>query len=1696
MATPEQRFTVGNRKLTLKELRALSAPELRALVGAPKTASEMAAETSKQFEAAQQPELKAPSQVKPLRVRTGAAFDASPVPTSSKSQPAPPSVPATPAIEGPKERPDPESAPVMTRGETQAVQALMAPTRSPRDTGLAQRMREQVAGQIIRRADDERAVPGTRGYVLAQKIVEAAKEDPDLVPIYDEVDIERTGLGPTIHRIAQKKQKELGIPYEEALQAAKRIANAHVTIGDWPPGFVGMPETLDPAKKLPAGRELVAALKPQVEIVGFSRRGKIMTPRAESPVAYLFRIADLPQSAAVGAIEGIAEGKEGQDLVKSVIKGIREGRIFYDAANTISAESDWVKENPLAELKLKQLGIGLTLVTPGVLGVAAAGPRAAKLVSKIPSEMVARQADRSAKLLNDARSALDEGDNARAFKLLADSGKIESQQRKKATAMREAISIEEARLVEKEIELGDPDRIADEELAKALPGQAGKDLISMNPSDRRHKTEINRVNTQDFRTLFDFQRALKQLLLEEARLAPFADVDPDAARQLADVRAGINATKKNISIRAEATATIAEAVRSGKPTEVFRAVEETETPRAADVLRQRAEEVGATINPNFINQITETGRATIPDTERIKELRSEIDALAADVLEAQDKGVPVAELQSMVSRLKQARLELQQGPTREITANELAQLQDDLELASRARLGVARPSIREREAPAMGLSPSEELEAGAARTARAGERLVSDWSSQVAELQRRIRVIEQSPESAQAGELERLNRQLKTTRAMGPIVKGVRILSKAPSWFKAVAFGLDADADLRALPKEISNRIKAGTRWVDQTASDYNQVLTERNRQKEIEYLTGQPVKSRGGQRYASSGYNSVESMKVRLQQRLSAVENPDALVRYMEQFADEGDLGFIRDLDREQQVAVTDMIKNYFSGDQFLDEIFRSVIGRTPSSTQVFNPPDIELLETLMYISGVTRRQGKHFDGTNAEGLAEIFRKIEAIQGAQAAEVFGQVVAVSGAADEVVRAWSRQGIAIPPEMQSAFGDLLQGKTIHDPALRAKVLELAERVGLGASFSAAEGLATSETFIPLAARERLADSLARALPSSAIAKGQGAEQQNAAAAMLREIIQLEKSIITRGHVITRPEYAMYNSFDRFAQMALETGLDTAAVTWIRQAAVDLTAIPLVENALRVGIGDTAFGARGEKARDILQAGGDRLASALNKLFGAAGHRLEVNKIMDAGDDVITLGDKTYTAKVLNKIFVEEGAASAFDNTELRSIIQNRRELRGLGPLDPSIASQVAESISVRERYGAAITLIEQGYEPRKAMQFVNKAYYDYATSVAKGETTDTGLGLILQTLDPFLAYTKNATRQIYDAVMTPEAAYKMGIIRRAMDEGAPIISEELYNLEVDQYGVDVDALPDNVRQDYFVLKSILNEHYKGKVPEGVQQAVRTIALGQEEIYEGGRLRQLKAIPGLREFINSSGLRELRQAVPPRPDVSRSRFFARGRPQITLTPDMSSQAVRDYMNSQPTESRSSIAFLLPEDTIHGGMKRMLFSALVGASMVNAGKDAWTGDDVTRPADILRFAGEYFDPARSPVIGPAAAALVDAKVPPTRISKTMANLWEHSFPGVPLHRSTYGRGASEITVYKLPPGYDHFWKLSGAKDLDNVFKRIAGNPQLTAMEKQGMIYKAITSVTGIPIIESNRARTADLDMRESMRTLQQK
>ena len=95
-----------------------------------------------------------------------------------------------------------------------------------------------------------------------------------------------------------------------------------------------------------------------------------------------------------------------------------------------------------------------------------------------------------------------------------------------------------------------------------------------------------------------------------------------------------------------------------------------------------------------------------------------------------------------------------------------------------------------------------------------------------------------------------------------------------------------------------------------------------------------------------------------------------------------------------------------------------------------------------------------------------------------------------------------------------------------------------------------------------------------------------------------------------------------------------------------------------------------------------------------------------------------------------------------------------------------VAQDIAEGWSERERFGAMLTLVEMGFEPRVAARITIKALYDYAGSMSKWDRS-----FIINMFLPFWAFQKNANRQLIDTVFSPWGAYRLGVIRRSWEHG-------------------------------------------------------------------------------------------------------------------------------------------------------------------------------------------------------------------------------------------------------------------------------------------------------------------------------------
>jgi hypothetical protein len=1091
-------FKLGDKSFTLQQLRGMSDDDLRKLVGGPRSPEALGRERSKEISKELEPSIKAPPK-KPVgaigpRVRAKEATGESPtVPAPAIKPPAPSPVPAAPARPRPQPRKptqsltellkEPEGKPELSSTEQAQVSALAAPTTSPRDKSRVEAMRESAKKGVIYKAGHELARPGERGHMLAQRIVEQYENDPDLAPILDVTDPAHLGWDNEIRNLAIRLTERKNYTREKALKAAHRIASAKVVIGDWPPGIVTMPETLDP-KKTTLAEEFKAALKPQVEIVGFNRRGQTITPRAEGRVGYFFRMADMGGGALSGLGVGLSEGKIDEDLGREIIEGIREGKIIYDVADAISVNQEWAKNNPQVVVKLKQVAAGLTLFTPDATLLGGALYRGTKRVSRtLRTEGVpllpgpAKKTDEMISDLSGAVEKLKTGDHEEAVHLVRNAERLEREMRVDAKALRDAVTMEEARLAEADFDAGDIHRIADEDLARSLHGEPGKELVTMNPAFRRRITEAEGLQTQDFATTFGLGKPYGDLLVQEDRLKKLVALGQrdfsnkewfKVEKDLRQVQAARKAIQRNIEIRAQANKNVVAALRKNVKGEaegfagesrMFGVLPTAPPKRAVDAIRDEVAQLAmpmVSVDPAALEaKIRRTGKAKIFDAAAIRKLQTQEEELNDAITAGLEMGASLDEIEPLRKKLRGVEVRLRNPPTKEITANDLAELQDQLEQGSMPKLGLAGPGLKERGDMPVGESPVESLERATSALSEMGAKDLGIGSD---------------AQKVLAG------------------------IANVPAVLKSIAFGLDADADLRKLPPELIKRIKGGVRFIDQSASDFNRLIRDGDEANKIAYLTGERVKFANGQRVPTSGVDFVAKMQLRIATKLARMgpEEAEGVQNTIARFHNEG-LAWVRDLPEVERRGVVREVKEFWVGDELLDEIYRTT-GRQPGVSEeavTLNPVDVEIMETLLHISGQTQRNGRNFMGSSKQALQELLRKVDAVYGSanpKATDAVAQSIGVLGNVDEVVRGWTATKTAIPENLQRAYADLLQGKAFDDPEERREVMRLANEAGLGAAFKSMLGLSATEVYMPAVAIQRIKEGLDRVLPRGRVGK--------------------------------------------------------------------------------------------------------------------------------------------------------------------------------------------------------------------------------------------------------------------------------------------------------------------------------------------------------------------------------------------------------------------------------------------------------------------------------------------------------------------------------------------------------------------------------------------------------------------------------
>jgi len=449
---------------------------------------------------------------------------------------------------------------------------------------------------------------------------------------------------------------------------------------------------------------------------------------------------------------------------------------------------------------------------------------------------------------------------------------------------------------------------------------------------------------------------------------------------------------------------------------------------------------------------------------------------------------------------------------------------------------------------------------------------------------------------------------------------------------------------------------------------------------------------------------------------------------------------------------------------------------------------------------------------------------------------------------------------------------------------------VARREAIQASVAAAS---EGETFFPEAAVRMIDAALDRAIDEAGILKEHGKLGKGEIAAdMALDGLRALKAAVTKGVFFPRNAMITMDQFDAARQTAIGYGYRQAARNAVRQSLPSLVALaPGGGIALRTSAGQRVLAAaqnvgdasakgigyllgidNGEVV--VLRAPTKEGATKLQVAASAARDFLGVEDIINGTDAVFAIGDSVARGSDLQQIAVETGVIQKFASMGTERTFSGGRRLKGLelSPreahlLGDDVARQwddfvedlhavveqpagwasdkvkgwvagtqgIVEDMSVRSRVGLWLGLIEEGYDPRIAGQIVNKILFDYATSVTAAERNNLFLGILF----PFWAYQKNMNRFALDMAALPETAYRWHALRTLEQDGGQLLTEVIYDMTHDAYGVDESRLDERDRAAYAVLRSRLELGW-GPIAElapDTRQALETILGGHGPIEE-------------------------------------------------------------------------------------------------------------------------------------------------------------------------------------------------------------------------------------------------------------------
>jgi len=964
--------------------------------------------------------------------------------------------------------------------------------------------------------------------------------------------------------------------------------------------------------------------------------------------------------------------------------------------------------------------------------------------------------------------------------------------------------------------------------------------------------------------------------------------------------------------------------------------------------------------------------------------------------------------------------------------------------------------------------------------------------------------------------------------------------NKVGRFVKGTLMGGNAMDDLKGMSPEMRRRVMGGERVVANGTHEAIRLISEAALNKNdakywdkiYRYLSGENVAfEQGGRRVVSSGTNTagevLENVGRSLREGLFA-DKLDVLKKWGEAVQKAKNPTAIREAYESLSKADRDTIS------EVLDTLWKSDVGslytrdllvamkpevaRTDSTLipEILGP----LTEILLHHSGLIARNGKTVDAlSDLDKTKSFLNDINTTFGKEAEGRAAILTATHGLASQARKDMAVNGLGLDSELAGLWTKWINGEFVPPDKMTA-LRQYADKIGFGIPVEAQ--ILDSDIMIPLAARRRLARAIARGTDPEQLRIAGGFPSADSELGELRNtLLRLMKIRMTRGATMVRQRYFLMNSIDHFQQMAVEAGLAPAIASEIRLMTQNVMAIPGVARGIdtmsRLKGGDPG---KAEAVRDALQRGGDAAAKKVSEFLNLSKYHINVTPVLDGTDEIIQVGDTFYRARDLRKIMVEEGVFSSFDVSELTSAVRQLGEqillnARKSGTFTQDqlakyqewftfAVSDMAEAWGERERIGAAISLMEQGMDPRAAARLSVKALFDYGGTMSKADRH-----WMVSMILPFWAFQKNANRMVFNNLFSPAGAYRMSVLRRTPEAVGDLVTELLYDSVTDPYGIDSSSMPPELKDQYFAARKIIEDQFGGKpsdIPQEVRMQMRAWLRGHNSWVDGKNLRFVDN--DVIELLEGSGLPRAEVAkfsVRRRPKEARPSWL-RDRPGIAI-PQAVTQANKDLIaaSSNVTGEYPYLEVFFPDSTFSSGFRHM------GATLTAYGQMAElitgavpTDSGIEFNVQVLNNLRESIaDPDRAPILGDTLRAMSGRDAMPVRVHPVIANLYELTFPNselirVPAMKDTLGGPATEEEktlrserVYILGGMPSFLFRQSPVIAeanqllLKQMNPALLGGTPLTDMEQRtalGILAGSARIATGLQVEEFSRAKTA--------------